>query len=63
MGLGSIMKAKKIVMLVSGKNKAEIMAKLLNNDTISTMNPASFLLIHPNATIIMDEEAASLLNR
>jgi glucosamine-6-phosphate deaminase len=61
MGLGSIMKAKKILLLASGKGKAEIMTKLLNNDIVTTKNPASFLLLHPNATIIMDEEAASKL--
>ena len=61
MGLGSIMKAKKILMLVSGKNKAPIMAKLLKDGIVTTQNPASFLLLHPDATIILDEEAATEL--
>lgn len=63
MGIGSIMKAKKILLLASGKNKAEIMAKLLNSDVVTTKVPASLLMLHPNVTIIMDEEAASLCNK
>mgnify|MGYP000891919624 FL=1 len=61
MGIGSIMKAKKIVLLASGKGKAEIMAKLLNNNLVTTKNPASLLMLHQDVTIIMDEEAASQL--
>ena len=60
-GIGSIMKAKKIMLLASGKGKAEIMAKLLNNNLVTTTNPASLLMLHQDVTIIMDEEAASQL--
>jgi glucosamine-6-phosphate deaminase len=63
MGIGSIMKAKKIVLLASGKGKAEIMAKLLNNNLVTTKNPASLLMLHQDVTIIMDEEAASQLKK
>jgi glucosamine-6-phosphate deaminase len=55
------MKAKKIILLASGKSKAEIMAKLINTDCISTELPASLLKLHRDVTIIMDEEAASNL--
>jgi glucosamine-6-phosphate deaminase len=61
MGIGSIMKAKKIVLLASGKSKAEIMAKLVNVDYITTEIPASLLKLHPDVTVIMDEEATSQL--
>lgn len=60
MGLGSIMKSKKILLLASGKNKAPIINKLLGLKAISTKNPASILLLHPNITIILDEEASTL---
>ncbi|WP_213975049.1 glucosamine-6-phosphate deaminase [Tepidanaerobacter acetatoxydans] len=60
LGIGSIMKAKKILLLASGKNKAEVMAKILNRDVVTTKIPASLLKLHPDTTIIMDEEAASL---
>lgn len=61
MGIGSIMNAKKILLLASGKNKAEIMAKLLINKVVTTKNPASLLMLHRDVTIIIDEEAASKL--
>ncbi|HHW01276.1 MAG TPA: glucosamine-6-phosphate deaminase [Thermoanaerobacterales bacterium] len=63
MGLGTIMQAKKIVLLASGKNKAGIMAELLDENAVSTKNPASFLLLHKDVTVIVDEEAASLLKK
>ena len=59
MGLGSIMKSKKILLLANGKNKANIIRELLKDDVVSTHNPASLLLLHPDVTIILDEESAS----
>lgn len=59
MGIGSILKAKKILLLASGKNKADIIAQLLNNDVISTQVPATLLKLHPDVTIIADEDAYS----
>lgn len=60
MGLGSIMKAKKIILLASGEKKADIIAKLVE-DKISTRVPASILQVHPDVLVIVDREAASLL--
>lgn len=60
MGLGTIMKAKKIILMANGKNKAEIMGELLKGDKVTTGLPASLLLLHPDVTVIMDEEAAEL---
>lgn len=57
MGMGSILKAKKIVLLASGKNKAQIIKRLLNDNKVTTMLPVSFLLLHPDVTVIVDEEA------
>ena len=62
MGLGSIMKSKKIILLASGEKKAEIIAKLVE-EKISTRIPASMLQVHPNVVVIVDEEAASLLEK
>jgi glucosamine-6-phosphate deaminase len=62
MGLGGIMKAKKILLLASGEKKAEIIAKLVE-EKISTRVPASILQVHPNVLVIIDEEAASLLKK
>ena len=57
MGIGSIMKAKKIILLANGKKKANVIKELLNAEKISTKLPASILLLHPDITIILDEEA------
>ncbi len=57
MGIGSIMKAKKIILLANGNKKANIIKELLKADKITTELPASMLLLHPNLTIILDEEA------
>ncbi|RHW34009.1 glucosamine-6-phosphate deaminase [Lysinibacillus yapensis] len=60
MGIETIMESKKILLLVSGKNKAEAVAKLMNGD-VSTKFPASVLKQHKNVTVIADEDALSEL--
>ncbi len=62
MGLGSIMKAKKIILLASGKNKAQVIKELLKEEYTTTSIPATMLLLHPDVTVILDEEAASKHN-
>ncbi len=62
MGIGSIMKAKKIILLASGKNKAQVIKELLKEEAITTLIPATMLLLHPDVTVILDEEAASEYN-
>ncbi len=57
MGIGSIMKAKKIILMANGKNKAEAIKELLKADKITTKLPASLLLLHHDVTVIVDEEA------
>jgi len=58
MGMGSILKAKKIVILANGANKSKAVAELLN-DNITTSNPATMLKVHPDVTLICDKEAFS----
>ncbi|NMB07185.1 MAG: glucosamine-6-phosphate deaminase [Tissierellia bacterium] len=57
MGIGSIMKAKKIILLANGKKKAPVIKELLKAEKITTKLPASMLLLHHDVTIILDEEA------
>lgn len=57
MGIGSILKAKKIILLASGENKKDVIKKLLEKDTLTTDMPASFLAIHPDVTVIVDQAA------
>ncbi|MDI6600879.1 MAG: glucosamine-6-phosphate deaminase [Thermoanaerobacteraceae bacterium] len=58
MGLGTIMKAKKILLLASGREKAGIMSELLSDTNVTTKVPASFLHLHPDTTVIMDRDSA-----
>ncbi|MBQ8525309.1 MAG: glucosamine-6-phosphate deaminase [Clostridia bacterium] len=56
MGIGSIMKSKKILLLASGSGKKEIVKKLLSSG-IDTNIPATMLKAHPDVTLICDREA------
>lgn len=60
MGISTILKSKQILLLASGKSKAEAIYNLINGE-VNESNPASALKNHPNVTIIADEEALSLL--
>ena len=60
MGLKSIMNAKRIVIIITGKNKANALQRLMSKE-ITTDFPASILHRHPKVTIYADQEAASLL--
>ena len=59
-GIGTIMKARHLVLLAFGAGKAEAVAETVEGG-ISSFCPASALQMHPHATIIVDEEAASRL--
>lgn len=56
MGMASIMKAKKIILLANGKGKHQAISELLD-DTITTANPSTLLKLHPDVTIICDRDA------
>lgn len=58
MGMGSIMKAKEILILANGPKKVEAVAPLLRGDRVYTGSPVSLCLLHPNCTLIVDREAA-----
>lgn len=56
MGIGTIMKAKTIMLLVSGEEKAEILKKALLGP-VTPRVPASILQFHPDVVVIGDEGA------
>lgn len=60
MGIGNIMSAKKIVVVVSGKDKAKILKKVVYGP-ITPQVPASILQLHPDVVIVADEDAMSEL--
>lgn len=59
-GLADIMRAKKIVLIATGANKADAVYAMLKGGK-STDCPASILQDHPDVTVILDEAAASKL--
>ncbi|PEA56163.1 glucosamine-6-phosphate deaminase [Bacillus pseudomycoides] len=59
MGIGSIMKAKQILLVAFGLKKAEAMKEMLQGE-VSEGCPATILQRHPNVTVIADQEALSL---
>lgn len=62
MGIGTIMKAKKILVVANGEGKADIVAKAFFGPVTPEV-PASILQFHPNVTIVVDEASASKLPR
>lgn len=58
MGIRSIMLAKKIVVVVSGEDKADILKKVVCGP-ITPEVPASVLQLHPDVVIVADEAALS----
>ena len=60
MGMSTIMHARSIVLMATGKRKAEIIAKTVSGP-ITTRIPASLLQLHPKVEILLDEAAASRL--
>jgi len=60
MGLASIMRSKKILLIASGANKADAVYRMVN-DPISVDCPATILRNHPDVTVIVDAEAGAKL--
>lgn len=60
MGIGSIMQAKKILIIALGKNKAQAIKQLINGN-VTPMCPASVLQFHTDVTLMLDRDAASLI--
>lgn len=62
MGIQDILESREILLVVTGRHKAEIMAKLYYSDADEAL-PASALKQHRNVTIVLDRDAAALLPR
>lgn len=61
MGPRNIMNSKKIVMIATGKNKAKAVLAMIKGK-IDPACPASILQNHPDCTVLLDKDAASLLD-
>jgi len=62
MGVGTILEAEQCIMLVTGANKASIIARAVEGP-VTSMISASALQLHPACTVIVDTEAASDLEQ
>ena len=62
MGIGTILEARKIILLASGASKAAAVAKSIEGPIASAVS-ASALQLHPEVTFIVDEQAASKLTQ
>lgn len=58
MGIGTIMRAKSVLLIVSGADMAETLAKVIAGP-VTPQVPASILQFHPNAIVVADEAALS----
>ena len=60
LGVGGIMNAKGVVLIAMGEDKAQAIRDTVKGD-VTPQAQASILRFHPNATILVDKAAASLL--
>ena len=59
-GIGTIMRARHLILMAFGAGKAEAIEETVEG-AVSAFCPASALQLHPHATVIIDEGAASRL--
>ncbi|WP_149184342.1 glucosamine-6-phosphate deaminase [Streptomyces sp. TRM49041] len=59
-GIGTILEARHLVLLATGEGKAEAVAQTVEGP-VAALVPASALQLHPHATVVVDEAAASKL--
>ena len=60
MGIGTIMDARQLILLANGENKAQAIKDTLEGP-ITAMVPATIVQLHEHAAVIVDKDAASLL--
>ncbi len=61
MGIGSILDGKQLILLATGKSKADAIKYLLNHHD-DEFCPATFLKSHPHFTLVLDPDAASKIS-
>jgi glucosamine-6-phosphate deaminase len=60
MGVGTILEAKRLILLANGKNKAAAIAAAVEGP-VTSMITASALQMHPDALVFLDDDAAGKL--
>ena len=61
MGMGTILRSRRIVLVATGSRKARSVARMIRGP-VTPLLPASFLQLHPNAEVWLDRDAASRLS-
>ncbi|MGB7595134.1 MAG: glucosamine-6-phosphate deaminase [Erysipelotrichaceae bacterium] len=61
LGLTDFLNARKLVVVATGPSKSSVVRRLVQSVTVSTFFPASFILLHRDATLIVDEVAGKEL--
>ena len=59
-GIGTIMKAKQLIMMAKGEKKADLVKRMIYGEVTSDF-PSSIIQRHPNVIACLDQEAASKL--
>lgn len=62
MGIGTILRAKRLLMVVTGPAKARVLAAMLEGPVTAAV-PATAIRLHPDAIVLVDSEAAAQLTR
>lgn len=62
MGIGDIMRSRKIILIATGESKAKAVKALVEGE-VSAHCPASILRLHSDVTVFLDKESASLLSK
>jgi glucosamine-6-phosphate deaminase len=60
MGIGDIMRAKKIILIATGASKAKAVKALVEGE-VTAECPASILKLHSDVTVFLDNDSAALL--
>ena len=60
MGVGTIMNSRECILVATGADKAEAIAKMVEGPVTASC-PASVLQFHQNVTVLIDEQASSAL--
>ena len=62
MGVGDIMNAKSLLLIISGSNKEQAAKLLLMSDEVTPRCPVTLMKLHRDSTVIISRELAEKLN-
>ncbi|KPV43936.1 glucosamine-6-phosphate deaminase [Alicyclobacillus ferrooxydans] len=60
LGIGTLRESKHVLLIANGRNKADIVARIVDGDISETV-PATAFREHPDSLLLIDEQAASQL--